>query len=468
MKWRTARKPAWVIELDKVPQREDGMNPYEIMLSESQERMLIVAEQGREKELLDIFNHWELDAVGIGKVVTGKNVDLLWHGENISSIPVSVLTSAVPQYRLPEEIPADYGDKINFPIDQIDEPEDLSQVWLDMLGSPNLCSRKNLFSQYDSTVRTNTVIHPGGDAAVIRIKRGDKKPEKGVAMTLDCNSRFCSIEPRLGAALTVAEAMRNIAAVGAEAIGISDCLNFGSPKKPNTMWQIAEGIRGLGDAARALNIPIVSGNVSLNNETKGRSILPTPTIAMVGLMADASKAVTINFKKAGDVVFVIGPTDAEELGGSEYMAHLAGIEKGALPVLDYDLEILTAKTVVSLISDQKIKSCHDVSGGGIAIALAECCLGEQNQLGASIIPVDFEGRSDGLLFSETGARYIISCDGSDASNVEAIIAKAGLTLSAKGEVTKDTAIEVKGFAKLCGSEALAKWSRGLNELLGID
>ena len=457
-----------VIELDKVPQREEGMNPYEIMLSESQERMLIVAEQGKEAELLKIFEHWELDAVVIGKVVTGKNVDLLWHKENISSIPVSVLTSAVPQYRLAEEIPADYADKINFPVDQIDEPEDISAVWLEMMASPNLCSRRNLFSQYDSTVRTNTVIHPGGDAAVIRIKRDDKKPEKGVAMTLDCNSRFCGIEPRLGAALTVAEAMRNITAVGAEAIGISDCLNFGNPNKPNTMWQIAEGIRGLGDAARALHIPIVSGNVSLNNETKGKSILPTPTIAMVGLMADASKAVTINFKSAGDVIFVVGATDSDDLGGSEYLAHRAGVEKGALPVLDYDLEIKTSKCIVKLISDRTLKSCHDVSGGGIAVALAECCLGEQDQFGAVISPIDFEGRADGFLFAETGARYIISCDAKHADKVEKQLTDAGLALSAKGQVTVAGTIEIKDFAKLSTSTLYERWRTGLNELLGIE
>ena len=457
-----------VIELDKVPQREEGMNPYEIMLSESQERMLIVAEQGKEAELLKIFEHWELDAVVIGKVVTGKNVDLLWHKENISSIPVSVLTSAVPQYRLAEEIPADYADKINFPVDQIDEPEDISAVWLEMMASPNLCSRRNLFSQYDSTVRTNTVIHPGGDAAVIRIKRDDKKPEKGVAMTLDCNSRFCGIEPRLGAALTVAEAMRNITAVGAEAIGISDCLNFGNPNKPNTMWQSAEGIRGLGDAARALHIPIVSGNVSLNNETKGKSILPTPTIAMVGLMADASKAVTINFKSAGDVIFVVGATDSDDLGGSEYLAHRAGVEKGALPVLDYDLEIKTSKCIVKLISDRTLKSCHDVSGGGIAVALAECCLGEQDQFGAVISPIDFEGRADGFLFAETGARYIISCDAKHADKVEKQLTDAGLALSAKGQVTVAGTIEIKDFAKLSTSTLYERWRTGLNELLGIE
>jgi phosphoribosylformylglycinamidine synthase II len=462
-------KTGVVIHLDRVPQREEGMNPYEIMLSESQERMLIVAEKGREKELLKIFEHWELDAVIIGEVVDGRNVDLFWNGENVSSIPVEVLTSAVPQYRWPEEMPSDYNDKINFAVDQIDDldnPKELSKAWLKLLSSPDLCSRKNLFSQYDSTVRSNTVIHPGGDAAVIRIKRTDGKPEKGVAMTLDCNSRFCGIEPRLGAALSVAEAVRNITAVGAEPIGISDCLNFGSPSKPNTMWQIAEAIRGLGDAARALSIPIVSGNVSLNNETKGKSILPTPMIAMVGLMKDASKAVTVHFKNEDDAILVVGLTEGEDLGGSEYFAQVAGVEKGALPVLDYETEVLTNKVICELIDARLLQSCHDVSGGGLAVALAESCFGPQKQFGASLDVEDYEGRKDGLLFAETGARYIISCDPKNLAKIKKKFSDAGIGFSASGQVTKALTIEVKEYASIDGADAVKGWERGLDALLG--
>jgi phosphoribosylformylglycinamidine synthase II len=458
-----------VMHLDRVPQREEGMNPYEIMLSESQERMLLVAEKGREQELLDIFAHWELDAVIIGEVVPGRNVDLFWNGENVSSIPVEVLTSAVPQYRWPEEIPSDYNDKINFAVEQIDEvdnPQELSKIWMRLLSSVDLCSRKNLFSQYDSTVRSNTVIHPGGDAALIRIKRTDGKPEKGVAMTLDCNSRFCGIEPRLGAALTVAEAIRNITAVGAEPIGISDCLNFGSPHKPQTMWQIAEGIRGLGDAARAFSVPIVSGNVSLNNETKGKAILPTPMIAMVGLMEDASKATTIHFKHDNDAVLVIGATDGEDLGGSEYFAQIAGVEKGALPVLDYDTELATSKFIRSCIQDELLSSCHDISGGGLAIALAESCFGPQKQFGVSLNVESYEGRKDGLLFAETGARYLVSCNPKHLDAVKKRCEQAGIEITASGSVTKNLAIDVKEYATIDGADAIKRWEQGLDALLG--
>lgn len=454
------------MHLDKVPQREEGMNPYEIMLSESQERMLIVAKKGKEQVLFDIFHRWELDAVLIGEVVEGKNVDLYWNGDLISSIPVAVLTSAVPQYRWAEEVPGDFHDKISFPISSIDEASDLSAVWMSMIGDPNLCSRKALYSQYDSTVRSNTVVHPGGDAAVIRIKREDKKPEKGVAMTLDCNSRYCAIEPRLGTALTVAEAIRNVTAVGAEPIGISDCLNFGSPSKPNNMWQIAESIRGLGDAARAFSVPIVSGNVSLNNETKGKGILPTPTIAMIGYMKDASKAVKAYFSEAGSKIFVIGSTNTQELGGSEYMAHFAGLEKGALPILDYDLETKTAVLIRTLITDGKLLSCHDISGGGLAVALTECCISQYGQIGATITPLPHTGRKDGVLFSESGARYIVSVKAGNEKAVQAAIEKAGMSLTATGEVG-GSVIEIKGFAKLQLEAAHKTWANGLNELFGI-
>ena len=454
------------MDLDKVPQREEGMNPYEIMLSESQERMLIVAQKGKEDVLYEIFHRWELDAVKIGEVVEGQNVDLYWNGDLISSIAVAVLTSAVPQYRWPEEVPADLNDKLSFPVESIDEPEDLNQVWLDLLASPNLCSRKSLYSQYDSTVRSNTVVHPGGDAAVIRIKRNDGKAEKGVAMTLDCNSRYCAIEPRLGTALSVAEAIRNITAVGADPIGISDCLNFGSPSKPQNMWQIAESIRGLGDAARAFTVPIVSGNVSLNNESKGKAILPTPTIAMVGLIADASKAVKTQFVQKGDKIFVIGATNGLDFGGSEYMAHFAGLEKGALPILDYDLELGTAQLIRSLIASSKIQSCHDVSVGGIAIALAECCLGQYKSIGATLKVEQYNGRKDGLLFAETGARYIVSVKAEDETAVKSAIEKAKLQITASGTVGGD-AISINGYATLSLGTAQEKWANGLNTLFGI-
>ncbi|MCB0332713.1 MAG: phosphoribosylformylglycinamidine synthase subunit PurL [Bdellovibrionales bacterium] len=452
-----------VVHLDRVPQREVGMNPYEIMLSESQERMLVVVKAGRENEIEDVFAHWELDAVHIGEVVEGQNVDLYWNGELVSSMAVSLVTSSVPQYRWPEEEPELFTERRAFDVLSLDEPKDLSAVWLNLLGNSNLCSRREVFDQYDSTVRSNTVIHPGGDAAVIRIKAPDGKTQKGVAMTVDCNSRYCEADPRHGAALSVAESYRNITAVGATPLGISDCLNFGSPEKPNGMWQIAEGIRGLGEASRAFEAPIVSGNVSLYNETSGQAILPTPMVAMVGLIADASLCVPAHFQNDGDVIFVLGATDGSEIGASEYLATHFGIERGAPPSLNYELERKTANLVRDLIANQQLVSCHDISAGGLAVAFADACLGVYHTRGATLTPLSYSGRNDGLLFSESGARYILSCKKEVADSVREKISQAGLKLTAEG-VVGGNEISIEGVATLTLEAATQAFRSGLNGL----
>ncbi|MBX7143392.1 MAG: phosphoribosylformylglycinamidine synthase subunit PurL [Oligoflexia bacterium] len=452
------------LHLDRVPQRETNMNPYEIMLSESQERMLLVVEKKRVAEVLRICERWELDAVQIGEVIEGKNVELYWHQELVSSLAASLLTSSVPQYRWPEKAPVDYEQRSQFDPTTIPEAEDLNAVWLSLLGSINLCSRRPVFSQYDSTVRSNTVVHPGGDAAVVRVKNPGGKREKGIAMTLDCNSRYCSIDPRQGAALSLAEACRNITAVGATPIGISDNLNFGSPERPEGMWQIAEAVRGLCDAARAFEVPVVSGNVSLYNETKGKPIYPTPLLAVVGLIEDASKVVGINFQNDGDVVLVLGATNGDELGGSEYLAQYAGVEKGRLPELKYAEEIKTAKTVRDLIDRRLLRSCHDVSSGGLAIALAECCFGTYSKRGCQLAVENYAGRKDGLLFAESGARYIVSCSAENEKKIRTRLAEASVAISAVGKVGGSN-IDIKGFATIELERAYCAWSEGLSGLM---
>ena len=287
--------------------------------------------------------------------------------------------------------------------------------------------------------------------------------EKGIAMTLDCNHRYCSIDPKQGAALSVAEAVRNITAVGAEPIGISDNLNFGAPHKPTGMWQIAEGIRGLGEAARAFNVPIISGNVSLNNETNGKAISPTPLVAMVGLMKDSSHAATVYFKKEGDLVFCIGETSDEDLGGSEYLATIHGVEKGILPKLNYEKEKKTSALIVELINQGLIASCHDVGTGGLAVAFAESCMSMYGKVGASIVPVGYNGRKDGLLFAETGARYLVSCKSGNEKKFRAECEKHGVVISAEGKVG-GSRIEVVGYASLDLDAAYAAWHGGLDEL----
>lgn len=470
-----------VLQLDKVPQREVNMNPYELMLSESQERMLIVVEKGRESEILEIFQHWELDAVQIGEVVEGENVDLFWHGENISSIPVSLLTSSVPQYRWPEAAPEQPKSEKKIQIDELPVAEDLSATLQEFMASVNMCSRQAVYSQYDSTVRTNTVVHPGGDAAVIRIKADTgyslgartqpaqmslsdtTRKEKGVAITLDCNARYCEIDPRLGAALSVAEAVRNVTAVGAEPIGISDCLNFGSPERPEGMYQIAQGIRGLGDAARAFKVPIVSGNASLYNESVKSAILPTPTVALVGLIADASLCVPAYFRNAGDVVFLIGTTNEADLGGSEYMAWRHGIEYGALPVLDYDLEMKTAKIIRDLIQQQQLSSCHDLSAGGLGAAVLESCFNPAGALGVQLELLQTATQPECFLFAETGSRYLVSCASEHTDFVSQALTEQGIPVTARGTVGGDS-IVVDSLVSLSVTAVHEAWKNGLDEL----
>ena len=459
------------IHLDRVPQRELEMDPYEIMLSESQERMLLVAERGKESIVREVFERWGLDVVVIGEVIEGQNVELIWNGELVSSIAATVLTSMVPQHRWPEVESVEARANASFQIESLSEPDDLAAVWMNLLGNENLCSRAPVYSQYDSTVRSNTVVHPGGDAAVIRLKPSEwGRPhgaiEKGLAVTLDCNSRFCAIDPRLGTAHAVAEAFRNITAVGAEAIGISNCLNFGDPQKPEMMWFIAEAIRGLGEAARAFGVPVISGNVSLYNETRGRAVLPTPLIAMVGLLTDARRAVSSYFSRQNDIVMIIGDSRAATLGASEFAAAIHGVEKGGLALLDYDCELRTSELIRNLAGRKFLRSCHDISSGGLAIALAECCFGaepglpDSKPIGVSLKAESASGRGDSLLFAEGGARYIISIDPARESVVRELAAKAQIPISFRGSVGGD-AIAIEGLARLELVQAQQRWRNGL-------
>jgi len=450
------------IHLERVPQRETGMTPYEIMLSESQERMLVVVEAGREAEIEKIFAHWELDAVKIGEVIEGREVELLWHGELISSLDASLLTRSVPQYRWPEQEPAEFKDRLKFSIDELEEPQDLAASWRKLLKHENFCSRRAVYEQYDSTVGTNTVVHPGGDAAVVRVKsRGSI--EKGIAMSLDCNSSYCAAHPRLGASNAVVEGFRNLTSVGAEPIGMSDCLNFGSPEKPEGMWQIAESIRGLSEACQALEIPVVSGNVSLYNETRGTAVLPTPMVAVVGLLKDIKKTAKIAFKQTGDVIFVVGDMPNDTLGASAYLSIEFGVERGSPPEVNYQEELRVAKVVRALISNQLLSSCHDISSGGLAAALAESCFSATTPLGARVAPVGELRRRDLFLFSESGPRYLISCSKEQSAKVKAELEREKIEICAIGEVGGDS-ISVDSVASIPLQDSYQDWSQALEEL----
>ena len=451
------------MHLDRVPQREDGMNPYEIMLSESQERMLFIVKAGHERKLIEVFKRWELDAVAIGEVIAGGNVELYWHGEIVSSIPAKLLTSAVPKYNWPMTPPTDPS--LTAPIDlgSLPLPKDLSATWRKLLASPNLCSRHPLYSQYDSTVRADTVVHPGSDAGVVRVRSASGK-EKGIAITLDCNSRYCSIDAHNGTAHSLAEACRNIAATGATPLGISDCLNMPSPEDPKTMYQIAHCIKGLGEAARAFEVPVVSGNVSLYNQTQGQGIQPTPTLAVVGLLEDVHKAVPSHFRRSGDTILLVGTTNPTEVGGSAYLATEHGIERGALPDLDYALERKTCDGIRALIDAKLLASCHDISEGGLGIALAECCCKDyEAPLGARLTLANSSGRPDGILFAETGARFIVSCSPDNTEAVQAKLLSLGLTVGGEGQVGGST-IRVEGIAEIDAAQAFKAWFTGLDQI----
>jgi phosphoribosylformylglycinamidine synthase II len=451
------------IHLDRVPQREAGMNPYEIMLSESQERMLFIVKAGQEEKLIEIFKRWELDAVAIGEVIAGGEVELLWHGEPVSRMPAHLLTSAVPEYSWPTKAPSDPILTAPIDLNSIPCPTDLSAAWLKLLSSPNNCSRHAVYNQYDSTVRCNTVVHPGGDSGVVRVAAPNGK-EKGIAIALDCNSRFCAIDAHSGTAHSLAEGCRNIAATGASPIGISDCLNMPSPENPETMWQIAGSIAGLGESARAFDIPVVSGNVSLYNQTHGQGISPTPLLAVVGLLEDASLAVSSGFKSEGDIVIIIGETKSTDLGGSAYLAEIHGIERGALPELNYLTEKRTCDAIRSLIAERLLCSCHDVSQGGLAVALAECCFSDYAKpFGVEITLKAADLRGDAALFSESGARFIVSCKARDLARVKQLLAESSVPVSGEGRVGGNE-ISILNVASLSSAAAYRAWYSGLDQI----
>ena len=408
------------IELDRVPQRETGMTPYEIMLSESQERMLLVAQKGREDEVFRIFEKWGLDAVEIGRVTSDAKMRVLEHGEPVAEIPNAALTDDAPVYKRPLarwEPPVDrempqhiqLGHKVEF-------TNELKQL----LASPNICSKRLVWQQYDHMVQTNTVEGPGaGDAGVIRIK-GSKR---GLAMALDGNGRWCYLDPRLGAMHAVAEAARKVACAGGTPIGATNCLNFGNPEKPHIMWQFSQVIDGITKACEELDTPITGGNVSFYNETLGEGIYPTPVIGVVGLLEDIRKAVKMHFAEAGresarKIVLLRAneagdAVDAEvEFGSTEYAKEVLGAVWGYPPALDLEKEATLQRALVAIIQEGLVESAHDCADGGLAVALAECAL--PAGVGLSVSLASQQGSLECLLFGEDAGRVVLSCDPSQS------------------------------------------------------
>lgn len=416
------------MNLDLVPQRETGMTGYEMMLSESQERMLIVVEKGREQEIQDIVNKYDLEAVAIGKVTDDKQLRLVHKGEVIADVPVDALAEEAPIYHKPSSEPTMYRE---FKEMKVEAPklEDVGQTLLDLLAQPTIASKEWVYDQYDYMVRTNTVVAPGSDAAVVRIR----DTQKALAMTTDCNSRYLYLDPEVGGQIAVSEAARNIVCSGGSPLAITDNLNFGNPENPEIFWQIEKAADGISEACRVLNTPVIGGNVSLNNETNGKAIYPTPVIGMVGLIDDVSHVTTQEFKEAGDLVYVIGEAK-EEFAGSELQKLIHGEIFGPVPELDLEIEKRRQQQVLTAIRAGVIASAHDVAEGGFAVALAEKAFGAKG-LG---VKVQIQGDAVTELFSETQSRFIVSVKKENKEKFEQLV-RANLV----GEVTGDASFIVE-------------------------
>ena len=386
------------MNLDLIPQRETGMSAYEMMLSESQERMLLVIEKGREQEIIDIFEKYDLEAVSVGHVTDDKMLRLLHQGEVVCELPVDALAEEAPVYHKPSSEPAYYREFLET---KVEAPAitDAADTLKQLLQQPTIASKEWVYDQYDYMVRTNTVVAPGSDAGVLRI-RGTKK---ALAMTTDCNARYLYLDPEVGGKIAVAEAARNIVCSGARPLAVTDNLNFGNPEKPEIFWQIEKSADGISEACRKLSTPVIGGNVSLYNESNGTAIYPTPVIGMVGLVEDTAHITTQSFQQAGDVIFVIGETK-EEFAGSELQKMTEGRIYGKAPEIDLDVELTRQEALLAAIQNGLVQSAHDVSEGGLGVALAESTFGTDG-LGAHI---QMDLNSEASLFSETQSRFVVT------------------------------------------------------------
>jgi phosphoribosylformylglycinamidine synthase subunit PurL len=452
------------MHLDRVPMRESGMTPYEIMLSESQERMLIVAKAGREQEVVRTFEKWDLNAAVVGEVTDDGFVRLLWHGDEVATIPVDPISTEAPVYERPLARPA-YADAIAPSLQRERVADgDLTETLLRLVASPNLCSKHWIFGQYDTTVRTNTIAGPERrDAAVVRIK----DTGRALAMTSDVNPVYCYLDPYEGGKQAVAEAARNVAVSGARPVAITDCLNFGSPERAEIMWQFAECIRGISDACRALETPVVSGNVSFYNETEGRAVYPTPTVGMVGIMESDRDGCGLAFPDAQLDVILLGET-RDELGGSEWQQMFAADALAAPPRVDLEREKTLIELLLELHAAKALRAAHDLSNGGLAVALAEMAMGG---IGAH---VDLGGHADeldavALLFSESQARVLVAT--SDAEGVLDAASSRGVAAKRIGHTAHGTfLIERNGvpLIRVAAQELNRVWSSAFALLLGGD
>lgn len=417
------------IHVDRVPLREPDMEPFEIMISESQERMLAVAEPDKVEEVLEVCRRWGLNATVIGEVVEGDRLEGYWHGEKVFDVPADSLASLGPVYEREAARPPWQDEIRRLDWDSLQHPRDYNRVLEELVGSPNLCSRRFVWEQYDHMVQLNTVIYPGSDAAVLRIK----ETGRAIALACDGNGRYVHLDPYRGAQIAVAECARNIAASGGLPMAMTDCLNFGNPEKPEIFWQFTEAVRGMADAARYLEVPVVSGNVSFYNETSGEAIHPTPVVGMVGLIGTIDNRRTLAFPDAGLNVVLLGET-GEDMGGSEYLFVVHGLTAGEPPRLDLALEKRVQTTCIEGIRRDLILSAHDCSEGGLAVALLECCLagdvGARIEMSTDLDPLVW-------LFSESQSRFVVTVPDHALEMMESLAKKKNIPYTVIGRTGGD-------------------------------
>ena len=435
--------------LDDVPQRETNMTPYEMMLSESQERMLICVEQGHEEEVVELFKRYELDAVTIGEVTDDGMYSLYHHGEEVANLPVDALAEDAPVYENEKKEPARIQEFANTAVFK-PEVKDASETLLALLQQPTIASKRMIYETYDSQVRTNTVVRPGSDAAVMRV-RGTNK---ALAMTTDCNARYLYLNPEVGGQIAVAEAARNIVASGGQPLAITDCLNYGSPEKPEGFWELWTSADGISEACRTLNTPVISGNVSMYNETNGKAIYPTPMIGMVGLIEDLNHITTQEFKQVDDLIYVIGETNAD-FNGTEIQKMQKGLIEGKLMDFDLAVEKENQELVLSAIKAGLVASAHDCAEGGLAVAIAEAAF--NNQLGVDVeaaMPVE-------NLFAETQSRFVLSIHPEDQAAFEALVGEKAVKI---GKTTNTGELKVTadgGEIKVATQKAEELWEEAI-------
>jgi phosphoribosylformylglycinamidine synthase len=447
------------IDLDLVPLREQNMSAYEIMLSESQERMLFIIEKGKEAEAIRICNKWDVPITQIGEITDSGVLEIYRFGNlvvNMDAEPL-VLGGGAPQYDRETKEPEYLKLTRNFDFTQLNINHTLSDAFWKILKSPSLASKKWIFEQYDSQVRTNTVDITG-DAAIMRLK---ELPGMGIAVKTDCNSKFVYLNPYVGGLIAVAEAARNVVCVGAEPVGITNCLNFGNPYDPEVYWTFKEAVKGMGDACRALNTPVTGGNVSFHNESRNRAIFPTPTIGMLGLIDDLNKTSKSGFQNENDVICLVG-NNREELGGSEYLKVMHDLVTGDAPMLDIEEEKRLYKVILDAIGNKIINSAHDISDGGLALCLAEKAIKSNGNLGAEI----FIGENTiGKLFGESQSRVVVSLSDDNFAKLESLANANNIELRKIGQVTKER-FSIEGCISTTVNELKLAYEGAIPEIMG--